>query len=229
MRHSRISSLRLGTAFLAIIATGVALGGCMANPYDGVALRTMSAQNVGKALGPSAVATGDGYSVDLQQPWPTVIHLVHVAAPAGGAARWKLDLSGRVTHFIVLQTINVGVSYEGPLPAELLKSLRNQSPESANEFLSDFVGFVKAKVHESETAKWTDAAALRNDQYRSRFLGLLDVTEAALKGQGRAERTRFAVDVSGAAGSGLTLRYLGDDVYRIEMWGGATLGPLPVL
>jgi hypothetical protein len=222
-------SLRVGAGLLALAAVSVALGGCMADPYDGVALGTMSSQNVGKALGPSAVTAGEGYSVDLQQAWPTVIHLVHVSAPGGGAARWKLDLSGRVTHWLVVQTINVGVSYEGPLPAELLKSLRNQSPESANEFLSDFVGFVKEKVRESETAKWTDAAALRNDQYRSRFLGLLDVTEAALRGQGRAERSRFAVDVNGVRGSGLTLRYLGDDIYRIELWGGATLGPLPVL
>jgi hypothetical protein len=189
----------------------------------------MNSQAVGRALGPSAVATSDGYSVDVQQPWPTVIHLVHVAAPEGGAARWKLDLSGRVVHLIAFQTLNVSVTYEGSLPADLLKSLRNQSPESANEFLSDFVGFVQARVHESETTKWTDAAALREDRYRSRFLGLLNVTEAALRGQGKAERSRFSVDVSGVSGSGLTLRYLGDDIYRIELWGRTTCGPLPVL
>lgn len=229
MRQGLVSMLGRKQWLWAIIAASVALDGCAANPYDSVVLGTMNVQNVGQALGKSAVATGEGYSVDLQQSWPTVIQLIHVAAPANGAVKWKLDLKGSVTHLIVFQTINVGVNYEGPLPAELLRSLRNQSSESANEFLSDFVDFVKTKVRESETAKWTDVTALRNDPYRSRFLGLLDVAEAALRGQGRAERSRFAVDVNGAPGSGLTLRYLGDDVYRIELWGGATLGPLPVL
>jgi hypothetical protein len=228
MKHLMSSPLWLRTG-LFIIAAGATLSGCAADPFDAVALRTMNAPAVGRTLGPAAVATPDGYSLDLQQHWPTVIHLVHVAAPDGGAARWKLDFSGRVVHLIAFQTLNVAVSYEGPLPAELLKGLRNPSPESANEFLSDFVDFVNTKVHESMTAKWTDAAALRDDPYRSRFLGLLNVTAANLRGQGRAERSRFSVDVSGVPGSSLTLRYLGDDLYHIELSGAQSFGPLPVL
>jgi hypothetical protein len=214
---------------LAVAVAAIVLGGCASDPFSRVALETMSHREVGEALGSDAVASPDGFTLEVQNKWPTILTLVHVAAPQDKAALWKLQLRGSVIHLVSFQTLNLAVVYEGPASPEILKGLRNPSGEDANEFQSALIGFMEQRVHESLSARWTEMTALRDDRYRSRFLGVFEVTISALRGQGKLDRSRFNVDIASSTPCALHLRHLGRDIYRIEMTGTVSLGPVPVL
>jgi len=66
-------------------------------------------------------------------------------------------------------------------------------------------------------------------EYRSRFIGQMNMTMAALKGQGKLKRNDFAASVEGASPGQLRLEHIGGGIYRLEVRSSTTLGPLPVL
>ena len=217
---------------LAVAVAAIVLGGCASDSFSRVTLdpmNPMSHREVGEALGSGAVASPSGYTLEVQNKWPTILTLVHVAAPQDKAALWKLQLRGSVVHLVSFQTLNLHVVYEGPVSAEILKGLRIPGVEDANEFLSALIGFMEQRVHDSLSDRWTEMTALKEDRYRSRFLGVFGVTISALRGQGKLDRSRFSVDVVASAPCTLHLRHLGRDIYRIEMTGIVSLGPVPVL
>jgi len=200
----------------------------MSETFSHVGLGTMSHDAVARALGPSAVQTSDGYSLDEHSAWPTVVGFVHVAVPETGSATWKLDLQGAIAHVVVFQNWDLRIRYDGPLPESVLQGLRITEKEEDNEFVATLAGFVEAHVRAAMTDKWQDAEALKDDRYRSRFLALYESSLADLRGRGRLRRQRFSADVD-AGFTRLTLRYLGAGTYRVELQGTASLGPVPVL
>lgn len=225
-RHVEPHSASL--SLLVCLALVVGAAGCMPQTFSGVGLGTMGHAAVGSTLGADAVRIADGYSLDVHNPWPTVIQLVHVAVPEAGAAEWKLLLQGSVTHLIVVQLLGVEVVYEGPLPEELLHGLRAPEEETESEFRAALVAFVQSRVLAGMTDKWNDPETLRNDPHRSRFIGLYEACLVDLRGRGTLRRERFDAAID-AGGTSLKLRYLGSGTYRIEARTSASLGPLPVL
>jgi len=213
----------LGLAWLALAACG-----CVAEPYERVALGTMGVHAVREVLGPESVQTADGCALDVRRWWPTVVGCVHVAVPETGPAESKLLVTGRVLHWITFQTLYVDAVYEGPLAQELLDGLRIENRETDNEFRARLVDFVKSHVEAGLTAKWKDPVVLKDDRYRPRFIGVLESCISGLRGRGSMRRERFRVDIE-SPGRWLRLRYAGEGVYRIEMHGATSLSPLPVL
>jgi len=211
-----------------LICLSLLAGGCMSETLSGVELGMMSRAAVARALGPGAIETLDGYSLDEHNAWPTVVGFVHVAAPQTGSATWKLDFQGAVAHVIALQTWSLRIRYDGPLTEDVLNGLRVPDAEQENEFRGALADFVQARVKASMTDAWRDAEALKADPYRSRFLGLYDASLSDVRGRGTLRRERFSADVD-AGPTTLTVRYLGAGAYRVELRGGAALGPLPIL
>jgi len=222
---------RLGlrvTCSAGLLALSLLAAGCMSETFSGIELGMMSRAAVGRALGPAAVETADGYSLDEHNPWPTVVGFVHVAVPQAGSAGWKLDFQGAVVHVIALQTWNLRIRYDGPLPEDVLNGLRVPDAEEANEFRGRLADLVDARVRTSMTDAWRNAEGLKSDPYRSRFLGLYDASLSDVRGRGTLHRERFSADVDAGLTS-LTVRYLGAGTYRVELHTSAVLGPLPIL
>jgi hypothetical protein len=219
---------RISGLLFALVALGAALGGCVPNTFSRVELGLTDTQAVADALGPDAVRTPAGYTQETHNPWPTVIRLVNVAVPEGGQAEWKLQLTGRVAHLIVLQTLSVKVLYDGSLPESIVAGLQVPSDDKRSEFVATVIDFVENRVTASLTPKWTDPKLLAADRYRSRMLGLLQSCLGELRGRAKLSRDRFSATLS-ATGSSLSLRYLGGGVYRVTLTGSAALSPVPVL
>ena len=226
--------MRRMTCRYVVLAAAVAtlaamLGGCAGpDSFVRVEVGRSDGAAVKAALGAEAQKTAVGATQEVQQGWPTVIHLVHVAIPEGGLAQWKLQLTGRVTHWILYQSLSVDVVYEGPISQVLEDGLRVSKSEQDSEYGEALVRFVREKTNGSLSGKWTHAATVSQDRYRSRMLGLLESSLQDLRGRGRLSRQRYGAEIQ-ASGSSLVLRSMGSGSYRIEMHGGATLGPSPIL
>ncbi|NIA21077.1 MAG: hypothetical protein GWP05_03690 [Anaerolineaceae bacterium] len=212
----------------ALAGLGLALGGCAGQPFAAISLGDMNRQLVANTLGPAAVQTPDGYSLETHNKWPTIIKVVHVVVPADGVAQWKTSLTASVIHMMAIQTINIDAVYEGPVPEELVNSLRAPQLDDQNAFLARLIDFARQKTNLGLTEKWKNSDALKNDPYRSRFIGVLNFGWSDLRGRGRLSRTRFTAQVHGAS-SRLDLSSLAKGIYRIQMKSTVALGPLPVL
>jgi len=212
----------------AVVGVVLVVGGCTSDPFAGISLGSMNRQLVGNKLGPTAVQTPDGYSLETHNRWPTIIKVVYVAVPADGVAEWKTNLTARILHMMAFQTLNINAVYEGPIPEDLANSLRVPQQDDQNEFLARLIDFARQKINVGLTERWKDPKALKNDAHRSRFVGVLNFGWSDLRGRGTLRRTRFTAEVHGASSS-LDLRGLGKDIYRIQMKSTVALGPLPVL
>ena len=216
--------------FLTAGVVGVALlcGGCLPETFSRIEVGATDRAGVREILGPAAVSASEGYSLDEHQAWPTVIGLTHAAVGEGDSVGWKLSLQGNVVHLIVFQMLTVDLVYDGPLSEGLLEKLRAPETDDASEFRASLVEFVRSRVGAAMTSRWTDAASLGEDRYRSRFVGLLESTLLELRGRGTLTRDRFDARLSTGANS-LSVRYLGQGMYRVGLRGGVALSPLPVL
>ncbi len=212
----------------AIGGVALVIGGCTSEPFTSISLGSMNRQLVGNTLGPAAVQTPDGYSLETHNRWPTIINVVHVAVPPEGSAEWKTSLTASVIHMVAFQTLNINAVYEGPIPEGLANGLRAPPQDDQNEFLAQLIDFARQKINLGLTERWKDPEALKSDVYRSRFFGVLNFGWSDLRGRGKLHRTRSTAEVSGAS-SNLSLRSLGKDIYHIEMKSTVALGPLPVL
>ncbi len=210
-----------------LLVTAVAAG-CTGNAWSSIDVGTTSRDAALRAMGPQAVETPEGLTLETEH-WPTAIEVIHVSAAPDGAVQWKLSYRGAVTHFMVSQLVSTDVHYEGPLPEDLLRAMRMPESMDDSDFVEGLLGFLKSRIDESSTENWTDLQRVRNDKYRSRFLGLMNVTMASLSGQGRLQRDAYSASIRGAKPGSLELEHLGPDKYRITVNGSATLGPLPVL
>ncbi|MBN2583763.1 MAG: hypothetical protein JXL80_11915 [Planctomycetes bacterium] len=215
---------RLTLPLLAVVA----LGGCASDPFAALTIGQTQRQALAQALGPQAVETSDGYILETQTKWPTVISVVHAAAPVGGTVQSKTGLTASVVHMIAVQTLNVEMVYEGPLPDDLADALRSPDGSQNNEFLAQLIDFARDRMRLGLTEKWKDVEQLRDDPYRSRFVGVINFAWNDLRGRGKLQASELAVDVHGAS-STLNLRKLEGDTYRIDTRSTVALGPLPVL
>ena len=188
----------------------------------------MGYRAVGQTLGPDARITPGGYTLEKVNGWPTVLNVLHVDVPEEGRALWKLSFVGHVTHLITFQQLAVDVVYEGPLGEELLAGLRAEPSDKDNELQARFIDFVKSRVEVSLPAPWQDAAALKNDRYRARFLAVYDGGLADLRGKGQLRHERFVADIT-LPDKYLRLSYQGEGHYRVELHATMDLGPVPVL
>jgi hypothetical protein len=214
----------MGTVGLCVLAAGCSID----ESYRRVQPGAMDRLAVHEAFGPEAVERGSGYSLDARNPWPTVVGFSHVAVAEDDPAEWKLHFEGSVAHLIVFQTLSVSVRYEGPLDEDLLRGLRAPRDDLESEFRAGLVDFVAARARKGMTEPWTDAEALKKDRYRGRFLALFESTLSDLRGRGRLAFDRFSAHLD-AGTSSLELRYVGSGLYRLQMRGSCSLGPLPVL
>jgi hypothetical protein len=222
LRHFR------GFGMVMVLSACAGLAGCASDPFAALEVGLTPRQAVAQKLGGEAVETADGYIVETQKSWPTVISVIQASAPHGGVLRSKTSLTASVIHMIALQTLSVEMVYEGPLPDDLADALRVRDAEEDNEFVARLIDFARDRMRLGMTEKWKDADLLRNDPHRSRFVGVINFAWNDLRGGGRLRSSNLAVDVSGAS-STFILRKLDGDVYRIETRSTVALGPLPVL
>jgi len=222
-------NVRRAAILMTLAATVLVIGGCgVPDTFSRVELGKSDQAAVTSALGTGAERLAGGSRQEVHQPWPTVIRVTHVAVPDGGLAQWKLQFTGSVTHWMLFQSLAVDVVYEGPISQPLEEGLRVAKDEQKSEFADLLVRFAREKTMASLSTKWTDPAAVGQDRYRSRLLGLLESSLMDLRGRGTLSRERFGASVA-APGASLRLRSLGGGVYRLELAGSATLGPAPVL
>lgn len=212
----------------AIAGLVLVIGGCTSEPFARISLGSMNRQLVANTLGPAAVQTPGGYSLETHNRWPTIINVVHVAVPPKGSAEWKTSLTASIFHMVAFQTLSIHAVYEGPIPEGLADGLRAPQPDDQNEFVAQLIDFARRKINLGLTGRWKNPEALRSDVYRSRFAGVLNFGWSDLRGRGKLHRTRSAAEVSGAS-SNLSLRSLGKDIYHIQMKSTVALGPLPIL
>jgi hypothetical protein len=226
MRHL---SVRRAAILMTLATAAFVTGGCgVPDTFSRVELGKSDQAAVTAALGADSERLAGGSRQEVHQPWPTVIRVTHVAVPDGGLAQWKLQFTGSVTHWMLFQSLAVDVAYEGPISQLLEEGLRVAKDEQKSEFADLLIRFAREKTVASLSAKWTDTATVGQDRYRSRLLGLLESSLMDLRGRGTLSRERFGASIS-APGASLRLRSLGGGNYRLELTGGATLGPAPVL
>ena len=212
----------------ASLAAVAGLAGCAPDPFAALAVGLTQRQAVAQTLGPQAAETPDGYTLETQASWPTIIKVIHASVPQGGAVQSKTALTARVIHMIAVQTLNVEMVYEGPLPDDLADALRVRDAEQDNELVARLIDFARDRMRLGMTEKWKDADLLRNDPHRSRFVGVINFAWNDLRGQGALRTADLAVDVHGAS-STFILRPLEGGACRIEARSTIALGPLPVL
>lgn len=225
----RYITCRHAAIWLALASLATVVAGCgVPDTFSRVQVGHSDQAAATASLGAEARKTPGGATQEVHNPWPTVIRLTHVAIPEGGLAQWKLQLTGSVVHWILYQSLSVEVIYEGPISQVLEDGLRVAKSEQDSEYAEALVRFVREKTVGSLSGKWTDAATVSQDRYRSRMLGLFESALQDLRGRGTLKRHRYGAEIQ-ASGSSLVLRSLGSGSYRIEMRGSATLGPSPVL
>jgi hypothetical protein len=211
-----------------VLAAGAGLAGCTSDPFARLAIGHTQRHAVAQVLGPQAVETPDGYTLETQASWPTVIRVIHASVPQGGTVQSKTALTASVVHMIAVQTLNIEMVYEGPLPDDLADALRVREAEQDNELVARLIDFARDRMRLGMTEKWKDADLLRNDPYRSRFVGVINFAWNDLRGRGALRTADLTVDVRGAS-STFSLRPLEGGVCRIEARSTVALGPLPVL
>jgi hypothetical protein len=221
-------SLRL-SAFVLLLAPIAALAGCRGDTWSQLAVGTTSREAALRAMGDDVRKTPDGLTVEEISGWPTAIEVTHVNITPGGAVAWKINYRGAVTHLMISQVVATEINYEGPLPQRLVRALRLPATLSDSEFVGELVQFVQDHVDIAAPETWTDIEKIRHDRYRSRFLGLMNVTMANLSGQGRLVRDEFSARVTGAPDAALRLEYASGGIYRLSITGSKSLGPFPIL
>ena len=152
-----------GFRTLVVLATCAGLTGCASDPFAALEVGLTPRQAVAQKLGAEAVETPDGYIVETQKTWPTVISVVQASAPQGGVVRSKTSLTASVIHMIAVQTLNVEMVYEGPLPEDLSDALRVRDADEDNEFVARLIDFTRDRMRLGMTEKWKDADLLRNE------------------------------------------------------------------
>lgn len=211
------------------VAIMAAVSGCTGDSWSRISVGTTSREAALRAMGEDTSQGTGGLTLEEVNSWPTVIEVTHVEVAPEGAVEWKLSYRGAVTHLVVSQVVSTEIHYEGALPEAVARALRLPDAMTDGEFISELVKFLQGRVRAASPQRWTDPQQVGQDKYRSRFIGQMNMTMAALKGQGKLKRDDFAASIEGASPGRLQLEYIGGGIYRLEVRSSTTLGPLPVL